>query len=52
MLANGFWLGVGFWAATVAFLIFILITSLITGLIAEALGNILGEGKGGRDGRS
>lgn len=46
MLMNGFWLGVGFWTATVAVFIFVLITTVITGLIVGFLDTLSKKSKG------
>ena len=46
MLMDGFWLGVGFWAATVAVFVFVIVVTAITSFIL----GILDHGKGKTNG--
>lgn len=50
-MMEGFWLGIGFWLATVAFFIFIVVVTLLTSLVLgifDTAKEIKRKGKNGR----
>lgn len=51
VLMQGLWLGIGFWAGTVAFFIFVMITAVITGLVLRLWDALAGK-KGDENGRN
>jgi hypothetical protein len=50
-MIEGFWLGVGFWLATEAFFVFIVVVTMLTSLVLGILDAVKEIGRKGKDDR-